>query len=116
PTGYDLRSIFTHEAGHFLGLAHTQPEHPDATMFATYLPGETTKRTLSTDDVCGICAAYPPTRSANCDPTPVGGLTDGCGGVQKKSCNCSIPGAPAGSAGFALALAIIGVTLLRRRP
>ena len=40
PAGeYDLRSIITHEAGHFLGLAHTARTNTDATMFESYRPG-----------------------------------------------------------------------------
>ena len=38
PTGaYDFDSIVTHEAGHFLGLAHTSVE--TAVMYAYYKPG-----------------------------------------------------------------------------
>jgi hypothetical protein len=112
--GYDLRSIITHEAGHFLGLAHTQPSNPEATMFATYVPGETKKRSLEQDDVCGLCAAYPPTRAANCTPTPRGGLADTCGavsGAHKGACECNVPGGSApvtglGVLGLAVALGI----------
>jgi predicted Zn-dependent protease len=65
----DLESIVTHEAGHFLGLAHTQEK--TATMFASYNPGQTQLRSLSPDDVAGICAIYPPNRpssGASCEP------------------------------------------------
>jgi MYXO-CTERM domain-containing protein len=55
--GYDLLSILTHEAGHFLGLAHSAES--DATMYASYVPGATTMRGLSPDDHEGICWVYP---------------------------------------------------------
>lgn len=64
----DLQSILTHEAGHFLGLAHTLVQ--DATMFSDYKPGSTTLRDLDEDDRAGLCAAYPPGRAGlgSCDP------------------------------------------------
>ena len=56
PSGsYDLESIITHEAGHFLGLAHTPDD--SAVMYALYKPGSAT---LTPDDVAGICAVYAP--------------------------------------------------------
>jgi hypothetical protein len=118
--GFDLRSIMTHEAGHFFGLAHTQPENRDATMFATYQPGETLKRDLAQDDICGICTIYPPTRTANCDPTPRGGLSDNCDiatSAAKGGCTCNLPGGAGsgvGSAGLALA-SLLGLTGWLRR-
>lgn len=54
----DLASALTHEAGHFLGLAHS--DRPEATMFARTSSGSTQLRTLAADDEAGICAAYPP--------------------------------------------------------
>ncbi len=57
PSGrYELRSIFTHEAGHFLGLAHTASI--GATMFPRYDPGTEGLGTLEADDVAGICSVY----------------------------------------------------------
>jgi hypothetical protein len=113
--GYDFASIVTHEAGHFLGLAHSGDEH--ATMFAQYQPGSTTKRELAPDDVLGICAAYRPdgTRATAdgpltadpCDPTPRRGLKSEC--KVNKGCNASA-GAP--DPIWALAVALY---LVRRR-
>lgn len=68
PEQFDLLSILVHEAGHVIGLAHTQPANVDATMVVSYPPGETSLRTLAPDDVCGECAAYPPDRDAPCAP------------------------------------------------
>jgi hypothetical protein len=74
--GYDLRNTITHEAGHFLGLAHpcgdqgtpacsmqipafeTVP-YEERTMYPNTTVGDLVKRTLSPDDVAGVCAAYP---------------------------------------------------------
>lgn len=107
PGEYDLRSILTHEAGHFFGLAHSPTAQ--ATMLASYKPGDTFMRDLSADDICGLCAAYPPNRDAVCDATPRGGLTPKCGGeAADGNCGCSTPGR-AGGAGavFALLLALV---------
>jgi len=68
-TYQDLQNTLTHEAGHFIGLAHSTV--PGATMNPTTHPGETAKRTLSADDVAGVCAVYP-TASGGC----------GCGGGE----------------------------------
>jgi hypothetical protein len=56
----DLQAIFTHEAGHFFGLAHT----PDTTsiMYYQYQPGAVV---LTPDDVNGICTIYPPPGPSN---------------------------------------------------
>ena len=52
----DLRNVLTHEAGHFLGLAHSDVE--ESTMWCDAAPGETTKRDLAPDDRAGLCAIY----------------------------------------------------------
>lgn len=93
--GFDFGSIVTHEAGHFLGLAHSGDSH--ATMFAQYRPGSTAMRELAPDDVEGICAVYRPdgTRvtaagsllAEPCDPTPRRGLRSECRAA--KGCNAS---------------------------
>ncbi len=78
---YDFASIVTHEAGHFLGLAHSVDE--SAIMFAHYKPGGAV--TPTADDVAGICAIYAPggnrattlgvVPETPCDPTPRHGFT-----------------------------------------
>lgn len=89
--GYDFLSIITHEAGHFLGLAHSGDQR--ATMFAHYSPGSTVMRNLAADDVSGVCTVYRPDGSravdtsvsgtgavegGSCDPTPRKGFSTEC--------------------------------------
>ncbi|MBM4363345.1 MAG: matrixin family metalloprotease, partial [Deltaproteobacteria bacterium] len=79
----DLASVVAHEAGHFLGLAHSRDA--TATMSASYLPGSTAFRTLHPDDVAGICATFPPgDDAASCrSPTLTGGYSGECqGGLE----------------------------------
>jgi hypothetical protein len=93
PNQFDYDSIITHEAGHFLGLAHTPDE--TAVMYAHYKPGS---YSLTSDDIAGICAIYAPsgtrateqdsgtaivpitvTETTPCDPTPRHGFGSQCG-------------------------------------
>jgi hypothetical protein len=89
PGGYDFQSVVTHEAGHFLGMAHSGDER--ATMFAAYEPGTTNKRTLTADDEAGICSIYRPgglrmedpslggpVKEDMCDATPRHGFSKEC--------------------------------------
>lgn len=80
---FDLRNTVTHEAGHFVGLAHPcgdagTPQcdallppgetvaYAQRTMYPATAAGETTKRSLSLDDVAGVCAIYPPDGGCGC--------------------------------------------------
>jgi len=84
---YDLPSILTHEAGHFLGLAHSQ--ETTAVMYAFYHPGSTG---LTPDDVSGICSVYTPqglrntsggaVASETCNPAPLMGFETECGSLD----------------------------------
>lgn len=65
--GFDLLSVVTHEAGHFLGLAHATSM--TATMYASYKPGTSTLRTLTPDDTAGVCAIYPSATERTVDKT-----------------------------------------------
>jgi hypothetical protein len=124
----DLQNTLTHEFGHFLGLDHNcflaggtgkrgvdnngvavpdcdqaSPEQQAATMFAAVAPGDTLRRTLTDDDIAGVCAIYPAASAASC--TDGGGLAEG---------GCSL-GARPGSAGLALAGLLVSAAALRRR-
>jgi MYXO-CTERM domain-containing protein len=90
---YDVLSIFTHEAGHMLGIAHT--DITEATMTVEYVPGETGLRTLHPDDMAAICDAFPPgTDLSTCNSEPRRGLASQCGGapVDDDGCSCSAVG------------------------
>jgi hypothetical protein len=103
---FDFASIVTHEAGHFLGLAHSS--ETSAIMFAHYKPGGAVEPT--SDDVAGICETYAPNgeRKATsgtvpeeaCDPTPRHGfgaclLPDGGLGPVKDGGGIGQPESPA---------------------
>jgi hypothetical protein len=130
PDGYDFMSIITHETGHFFGLAHSGDDL--ATMFAHYIPGTTTMRNLTADDVTGICSIYPsngtrdvaPSVAASgtitedtCDPTPRHGFQSQC--AQPVSKGCAVAwgsvGSPPGVLAIAAAL-MAAATRARRRP
>jgi hypothetical protein len=87
---YDLQSILTHEAGHFLGLAHS-PD-PSAVMYYSIVPEEV-RTTLTADDVAGICAIYPPTHTG---------------------CSCATAPAGTGLLGMASALSVVWLAVARR--
>ncbi len=86
---YDLQAILTHEAGHFLGLAHAHDT--TSIMYAYYKPG---KIELTSDDVAGLCAIYPQPKSSGC---------------------AAAPGTGGGGAGLMLAGLVLAGALRRRR-
>ena len=53
----DVQNAVTHEAGHLLGLGHSND--PSATMYGRHAEGETLKRTLASDDILAISTLYP---------------------------------------------------------
>jgi len=55
-SAYDVETITTHEAGHFLGLNHAQ--QPSAMMFPTVSLGAV-KPSLDPVDVADVCGVYP---------------------------------------------------------
>jgi len=126
--GYDLQSILTHEAGHFLGLAHSASSA--ATMYASYTPGSASKRILSDDDIAGICTIYLPdgTRSVDnsvspsgtlpetqCDATPRHGFQSACSSPQSHGCSVAPEEPSPVEAPLGIAIAAAAGSLLRRR-
>lgn len=112
PDDVDLQAVLTHEAGHFLGLAHSAELF--STMFPDYTRGTTTIRELAPDDQLAICAAYPVKRKTvgECTAIPRHGFAPECE-VDQTYVKCSA--APASSsAGGAWALAIAAVIAARR--
>ena len=138
PNGFDLLSVVTHEAGHFLGLAHATDAK--ATMYASYRPGTSALRTLFADDAAGLCDIYPSATARNvaagavtpataCDPTPRHGFSATCDANPAPSdpaathSGCSVaPSVHASGTGAGAAAAWASVGLLaaflakRRRP
>jgi hypothetical protein len=102
----DVQNTATHEIGHLFGLAHS-PD-PASTMFASASIGETGKRTLSQDDIDGICAIYPTgERAAVCeDGHTTTGNSSGSGG-DSGGCGCGHSEAVGGL--------LLLVLLMRRR-
>ena len=119
--GADLESIVTHEAGHFLGLAHSSV--PTATMARSY-PGLAI-RSLDPDDEKGICAVYPPGPAPVCGPPePIYGFSKYCGGVNPSTppassddgCSCRLgSAAPPGDLRAILGVALAAIAMRRRR-
>ncbi len=91
PGAFDLQTILTHEAGHFLGLAHATND--SAVMYAYY--GQDS-RDLTADDIAGLCAAYPPQPG-------VGALA------------CALGHAPSGAQPVMVGAALLVLACIRRR-
>jgi MYXO-CTERM domain-containing protein len=128
--GFDLLSVVTHEAGHFLGLAHATS--PTSTMYASYKPGTTSLRSLTADDIDGLCSIYPTKAERNvdksvsasgvlasdqCDATPRHGFGTTCAETPASTGTggcATTPGATSGRGAILVALAA-GVAAGRRR-
>jgi hypothetical protein len=125
---YDFLSVATHEAGHFLGMGHS--DQPEATMYARYDPGSTKMRILTDDDVNGVCKVYRPdgdravlngkvTAAPQCDPTPRGGFTRTCDDAAGTACAVAggaiAGGAHNGASALVFASALAFAAGLRRR-
>ena len=68
----DIRSIVTHELGHWLGLLDlysSSDVHQTMSGYSKY--GETSKRTLALGDVIGIQTAFPCGSGDSCPRTGV---------------------------------------------
>lgn len=123
--GFDLHTAMLHEAGHFLGLSHTDKN--DAVMFASYTPG-TVNRALSPDDKAAVCAAYPskqtrqtgagPIAATACNLAPAAAPgTAACGDPDIKHGCAAAPSGPsgAGSTFVIVAAAAAALVVGRRR-
>jgi len=124
--GYDLEGVLTHEAGHFLGIGHS--DSVEATMFSIYAEGDTSLRQLDPDDVAAICDLYPPKKGLDdtCNPLPPHGFSPDCSDLQLEGdCAVAPPGlvSAAGPRSFgatmwlgALALALTARRAFRGSP
>jgi hypothetical protein len=86
-----LRTVAAHEAGHALGLTHSQD--PNALMYRSYQV--TPDRGLSADDQKGICALFPPRALSCAEPyAPVAALAqascDKAVAESRKSGGCAL--------------------------
>lgn len=120
--GFDLLSVVTHEVGHFLGLAHATSN--TSTMFASYKPGTTTLRSLTSDDVDGLCTIYPNDAQRAIDPKvepkgvvdadtcstePRHGFTKKCEEPVPPDSGCATAPSPANASPSPPALAGVGI-------
>ena len=112
--GFDLQSILTHEAGHFLGLAHSPDA--EATMAAQYYEGTTTFRSLAADDVAAVCAAYPPKAIdvETCNPIPRHGFSELCAADQAYA-SCALGSPPSDRGALAACAAALGCLAARAK-
>ncbi len=111
-------AAITHEAGHFLGMAHTNDGA--ATMFAQYKPSMSN---LASDDIAGICSVYQPdgtrvtatgpAQEIACDPTPRHGFLSQCTTTKSGCQQESSDGAGAGA--WLMVLGVLGVVIARVR-
>lgn len=118
PDSIDLRTVFNHDAGHFLGFAHSADSN--AAMFPRAFPG-TPHKDLSADDTAAVCAAYPPdaTRptasgilpAEACALAPASGSGGPCAPTVSRA--CAVGGRPSDFGAGLVALGL--VALVRRR-
>jgi len=117
PNKFDLQSILTHEAGHFLGLAHSlvgcasSPGHCP-TMDAAYRTGSGDFRDLEPDDVAGICSIYARDRAVSDQSCmPRHGFSGECGTAGHKGCCSTAPGGASSRHGQGMFAALVGLGL-----
>lgn len=108
----DLQAVMTHEAGHYLGIAHS--DDPASIMAESYceLPeqrcakGKVAARRLAPDDINALCAIYPP--EAN------GGEAESPGSSSERGCTVTRHGPRGGLALASLLAALVVAGVLRR--
>lgn len=115
---YDLEAVVTHEAGHFIGLAHVFPDglsstDRDPTMSPVVAECDTAFRSLETDDVDAVCFIYPAgERSRLCARLPV---QEGPYVTNAPfACSHSGPERYAAELGALLLLLVLGLRVRRR--
>ncbi|MDD9943457.1 MAG: matrixin family metalloprotease [Myxococcales bacterium] len=117
PGKVDIENVVTHEAGHFLGLGHS--EEADATMYFTADRGEVKKRGLHADDIAGLCALYgPQDEDPVCKPhdfVPPGGFEPTCDPAPETGCSCRLLGSPTTRRTGPWVVLLLPITLLWRR-
>jgi Matrixin len=97
-----LSKVALHEAGHYLGLAHSKV--PNAAMEEEYGAVELVSHDLTQDDIDGICELYPPNADLKCsEPGYVEAALDAeaCedaakapSGAPQENGGCTIQGGP----------------------
>lgn len=109
--GIDFQSVMTHEAGHYLGLAHSNND--DSIMVPRYCQSSDrcqtieSKRDLSDDDVAAVCAVY-----------PTGGPSVLDDAAQPTTAGCSATNSTRNTSGDAAAsfgLVFLASAIMRRR-
>jgi len=120
---FDLRAILIHEMGHFIGFDHESDT--ESTMFFSAPPCETKKRTLTDDDILGLCTVYasgqPPMTCAEPsiaydDVEGASLFRDQCARQLDSGGGCTCAAQPRSrSAWWALGLLALGPWLRRRR-
>jgi len=63
-----IQDLATHEFGHVLGLGHSTIS--GATMYPVFAYCDTSQESLSSDDIAGIQALYPPTKTISLPSAP----------------------------------------------
>lgn len=95
PHDHDLLNTLVHEVGHFYGLDHSQDVN--ATMWARASSGECAMRTLSQDDIDGVCAIYTvpcaERQPVVCPGDADAASGDGAGGDATNSADVTVPDA-----------------------
>lgn len=120
---FDLQSIMVHEIGHFIGFDHA----PDleSTMYFSAPTCEIKKRTLTEDDMQGLCTVYPVGEASNTCFPPSDDYDDVSGASRFRDqcnlddgCSCrSNAHASSSSAwpGLGLLIGLVGLIWWRRR-